>query len=129
MEKSNRTIEAIYSYMDVVSNWLDDTDGKLGKVDSKNEQLHPGEHSVDGSSEKASGDELKEDEQEEAKTGDESGDTREPKSLTEDEKEEIRDSIERIKDDIKVGVFHKITSVCKAEKSPWEQDASRALLT
>ena len=93
--------------MDVVTNWLDDTDSKLKKVDSSNEKLSgvSGEHSVDGRSENASDDEVKDDNQE-AKTGDESEDTREHKSLTEDEKEEIRDNIERIKNDIKVCLFH-----------------------
>ena len=39
MEKSNRTIKAIHNYMDVVNNWLDDTDGKLDKVDSSKNEL------------------------------------------------------------------------------------------
>jgi hypothetical protein len=78
MEKSNRTIKAIYSYMDIVSNWLDDTDGKLKKIDSTSDQLRhvsgspfsfSGDHSVDGTPKKEPGDEVKEDEQAEKRLG------------------------------------------------------------
>ena len=111
MEKSNRTIKAIYSYMDIVSNWLDDTDGKLKKIDSTSDQLRhvsgspfsfSGDHSVDGTPKKEPEDEVKEDEQAEEKTGEESEDTEQPEGLSADEKEELRDTIEQMKDDIKV---------------------------
>ncbi len=99
--------------MDVVSNWLDETDGKLNKVDSTKDQLRrvsvsplsvSGDHSVDGTPGKRPEDEVKEDEQVEEKSRDESEDREGPKRLSEDEKEEIRDTIDRMKDDIMVCV-------------------------
>jgi hypothetical protein len=97
--------------MDIVSNWLDDTDGKLKKIDSTSDQLRHvsgspfsfrGDHSVDGTPKKEPEDEVKEDEQAEEKTGEESEDTEQPEGLSADEKEELRDTIEQMKDDIKV---------------------------
>jgi TATA-binding protein-associated factor Taf7 len=121
MEKSNRTIKAIYSYMDIVSNWLDDTDGKLKKIDSTSDQLRhvsgspfsfSGDHSVDGTPKKEPEDEVKEDEQAEEKTGEESEDTEQPERLSADEKEELRDTIEQMKDDIKVCGRNLFTYIC-----------------
>ena len=109
MEKSNRTIKAIHNYMDVVNNWLDDTDGKLDKVDSsknelRNATLSPlavsGEHSVDGVPEKGPEDEAKEGDEQAAEKTEE--DTEGPKKLSEDEREQLQYSIEQIEIDIKV---------------------------
>lgn len=110
MEKSNRTIKAIHNYMDVVNNWLDDTDGKLNKVDSNNElrnvtlsALPSAEDIVDGGSKEEPVDETKEDDEQPAdKTGDESEDIEASKTLSEDEKEQLQDTIEQMKIDIKV---------------------------
>lgn len=98
--------------MDVVNNWLDDTDGKLNQVDSsknelRNATLSPfaasGEDSVDGGPEKKPEEEPKEeDEQAAEKTGEESEDTEGPKKLSEDEKEQLVYSIEQMEIDIKV---------------------------
>ena len=119
MEKSNRTIKAVYSYMDIVSNWLDDTDGKLKKIDSTSDQLRhvsgspfrfSGDHSVDGTPKKEPEDEVKENEQAEEKTGEESEDTEQPEGLSADVKEELRGTIEQMKDDIKVCCRNVFTS-------------------
>lgn len=91
--------------MDIVNNWLDETDGKLSEVDTKTDELHRvsasplgfEDHSVDGSPEKEPGDENGDEE----KTGEEIEDTERPKGLSEDEKEELRVTIQRIKDDLK----------------------------
>ena len=75
MEKSERTIQAIYTYIEVINNWLDETDGSLVDLDTSKHQLDgPREmdasfrttHSIDG------GEESKEEEGEGGKTGDES---------------------------------------------------------
>ncbi|XP_028414728.1 nuclear anchorage protein 1-like isoform X2 [Dendronephthya gigantea] len=110
IEKSNRTIKAIYSYMDIVSNWLDDTDGKLNEVDSTKDQLRPAcvsplshaRHSVDGAFAKEPEEEPREDEEQKVKTGDEADeDTTGSKGLSEDEREQLQSNMEHIKDDIK----------------------------
>lgn len=108
MEKSNRTIKAIYAYMDIVNNWLDDTDGKLNEVETKVGELHRVTaspvsiegHSVDGSPVKEPGDETKDD-GDEGKTREEPEDTEGREGLSEDEKEDLRITIQRIKDDLK----------------------------
>ena len=97
--------------MDIVINWLDDTDGKLSEVDSTRDQLRrisvsplrdSGEHSVDGSPSKEPGDEVKDEQKVEGKPEDESENRGGPKRLSEDEKEEIRDTLVRMKNDIQV---------------------------
>ena len=112
MEKSNRTIKAIHNYMDVVNNWLDDTDGKLNKVDSSKDELRnviplsalpSAEHSVDGGSKEEPVDQTKEDDEQPAdKTWDAFEDIEASKTLSEDEKEQLQDTIEQMTIDIKV---------------------------
>lgn len=118
VEKANRTLNAIYSYMDVVSAWLDDTDGRLNDVDSTKDQLRRAsvsplsdDYLLDGGLDKKPGNEGgpgnkggPEDEGERVggTAGDDVEDASVPKRLTEDERLEILDTIERKKQDLKV---------------------------
>ena len=118
MEKSERTIKAIHTYLDIVNSWLDETDGRLGELNTTKRQLLgrdevdtdglPTGQEVDGVDKS----EVQKPGEEETLKVEKPGEERE-QELSEDEKEHLRDEIRKIKENVKVSWFSSYFSLAR----------------